>query len=306
MINHSYELQVDLATIPDWETFRDQAEPFTVALDGKVKSPTQEDMSVPIANYNHHDGVDRYSTKATCEQVFEAAKMGLHRAFPQMIVAVNDCDQDVITCNAILRSPHLVDSPLISRLVLMEGRLDAYGGAFNFDVSKMPFLENMSWIFEPYTEFRESGGLERGKASEFERVIDDSSSRIDQYAMGRAERLRVDDRYTVLGRIGLFTEIDRIGSMASLGLARDGVGSTAEFQDLENGLTKVTLAKVDRFQRCVDMVGLARHLNSLELEAGGDPGWGGGNAYCCSPRNLGSVLSRAEIEEAINLFSKMR
>lgn len=304
MISHNYELQVDLATIPDWETFRDQAEPYSIALDGKVKAPTREDMSVPLANYNHHDGVDRYSTKATCEQVFEASKMGLHRAFPQIIAMVNDCDQDVITCNAILRSPHHADSPLISRLVAMEGRLDAYGGAFNFDVRKMPFLENMSWIFEPYTEFKDSGGLQRGKVSEYERVIEDASSRVDQYAMGRAEQIRVDDRYEVIGKIGLFTEIERIGSMASLGLARDGVASTAEFHDLENGLTQVTLAKVDRFQRCVDMVGLAVHLNELEAEAGGQPDWGGGNAYCCSPRNLGTVLSREEIEESIRLFSK--
>lgn len=303
MIRSGYELEIDLATIPSWEYFVAQAEPFSIALDGKVKAPTLEDITIPVANYNHHDGVDRYSTKATCEQVFEAVKMGLHRAFPRVIALVNDCDQDVITSNAILRSPYLVDVPLISRLVSVEGRLDAYGGSYNYDPKKMPFLEQMSWIFEPYTQFRHEGGLQRGSIDEYRRVIDDASSRIDAYSMGNAQRVAVDDRYEKLSMIGGFTEIKRIGAMASLALARDGVGSIAEITEQDDGLLKVTLAKVDRFQKCIDLIALADAFNKLEVEFGGSPEWGGGNAYCCSPRNVGSALSREVIEHTIKYYS---
>jgi len=300
MVSHDYTLEVNLDTIPTWEAFVENAEPFSVALDGKVKAPTQEDITIPVANYNHHDGVDRYSTKATCEQVFEAVKMGLRRAFPQIVALVNDCDQDVITSNAILRSPHLADSPLISRLVSVEGRLDSYGGGYNYDPRKMPFLEQVSWIFEPYAQFRQDGGLERGDVGYYHRVIEDASSRIDKYAMGGAGRVSIDDRYEKIGKVGGFIEINRIGPMASLALARDGIGSTAEIIQQENGLLKVTLASVDRFQPGADMVELAKILNIQELEAGGSPDWGGGNVYCCSPRNIGSVLPRETVEATIN------
>jgi hypothetical protein len=50
MISAGYSLQVELPTIPSWEEFVEKAVTYTIALDGKVKAPTQEDIRISVSD----------------------------------------------------------------------------------------------------------------------------------------------------------------------------------------------------------------------------------------------------------------
>ncbi|MCR4312256.1 MAG: hypothetical protein NUV56_03155 [Candidatus Uhrbacteria bacterium] len=64
-----------------WEDFVRQKPPSSIALDGFVTDGPRFDRAGPWANFNHHEGVPRLETRATCAQVRMALQQGLHQRF---------------------------------------------------------------------------------------------------------------------------------------------------------------------------------------------------------------------------------
>lgn len=83
-----------------WDEFVRRCPPFSIALDGYVNSKPLFDPKGPHLNLDHHTGVDRLTTRATCGQTLVVIRQGLFNAFKdnkgaKANVFVNDCDQDV-------------------------------------------------------------------------------------------------------------------------------------------------------------------------------------------------------------------
>ena len=74
-------LYVEPRIILTWDEFRQQKQQFSVALDGYISDKPLFDSSGPYANFNHHEFVDRLSTRSTAGQVHIAVKMGLFQTF---------------------------------------------------------------------------------------------------------------------------------------------------------------------------------------------------------------------------------
>ena len=145
--------------------FREMAGPFSVAIDGFVREGPWFDASLPSKCFNHHEGVSRLETRATCAQVMLAVRQGFYRRFrdgdgPRAAVYANDCDEDVCMSWFLLKHHALsaqILNPLLNRLVHMVDLLDTTAGAYPFP-EDLPALHGLAWVFEPYRRFRLAGG----------------------------------------------------------------------------------------------------------------------------------------------------
>ena len=170
------------------EQFRAQMPPYSIALDGFVIGETWFDSDTKQANFNHHEGVFRDATRATCGQVLLAVRRGLYDFFcdehgPMAKLDMNDCDEDVCLSSFTLKNPHMCRSTMnlaLNRLVSIEDFLDTTAGNYAFPVG-LDILETMSWIFQPYHEFRMTGQLDSRRPEAFLAVIENVHGRITKY-----------------------------------------------------------------------------------------------------------------------------
>ena len=155
--------------VSNWDAFVQEAEPFSIALDGRVPGRNNYLLAgdqAPIISVDHHSQVDRIGTRATCDQVLQMMRLGLRKRFTRnglyvIRACVNDPDQDVCTSWYILNHPEIAEkanaNPALNRLVAMESLMDATGGLYPFD-RDIAFLGTMKAIYKPYTDFRKRGG----------------------------------------------------------------------------------------------------------------------------------------------------
>ena len=109
-------LHVELVPGRTWTL--DELPPRSIALDGAVRGPAIDTASARYS-FDHHDGVIRHATLATCEQVRDALLVGLDpRGYH---VFVNDVDGDTALSSpvkaALESGAQLSDLPdLLARL----------------------------------------------------------------------------------------------------------------------------------------------------------------------------------------------
>ena len=230
-------LNVEANKTITWDSFIKDYPKNSIALDGFVYGRPQFDPNGPYLNLNHHEDVDRLATRSTCEQTLLSIRQGLFKCFTGDInVYVNDCDQDVCVACFLLKSPHLVINtmnPLINRLVTVESYLDSTAGAYPYPAD-LPFLQELAWIFEPYTQFRISGQLSasQNKNSSYKSIIMDVCSRIMQHVTGNSQKIPLDTRYERILATDNFVIVKEIGASARTGMFSDGI--TAYISAREN------------------------------------------------------------------------
>jgi hypothetical protein len=287
-----------------WEDFLKNNK-YSVALDGYVAAGPAYDNQKIIVNFNHHEGVDRLATRATCGQVLMAIRQGMFSTFrtkngPEATVFVNDCDEDVCTSWFLLHNYHLVIdtmNPLINKLVSMEDALDATAGAYPFPAD-LPALQELAWIFEPYRQFRLNGGLDKRNADSFTSIIKDVEHRILQYIAGKSNTIPLDTTYQIIGGDKNWTMVKEIGAHARTGMFGDGIKAYVSVRERENGKYTYTLGRLSPFIP-FDLLKLTDAFNQADVITANDK-WGGGNNIIGSPRVAGSSLSPEEITKIIN------
>jgi len=294
-----------------WQEFCQKTKPFSIALDGYVKDgPITTDRS-PRLNLNHHEGVDRLATRATCAQVLMLIKNGLFNIFctpegePCADVYVIDCDQDVCTSDFLLRHGYMVRyarNRLLSRLVDMEDRLDTTTGGYPYRTD-LPALRQLAWVFEPYTSFRLNGGLDRRVAAEYEAVIKQVGKRIMKHIKGKGYSLKLDTRYKVIGGGKGWSLIQEIGPQAFNGAARDGITAFVSVRERADSKFNYTFWRSLPFD-LFDIPGIIAHLN--KIEGCTTDCWGCGNNNGGSPRIGGSSLLPNQLEQIIKALLKQR
>jgi len=299
-------LYVDPKKIPmRWRTFQAHARPRSIALDGYVSEGPRFNPEGPWANFNHHDGVSRLETRATCAQVLMALRQGLVEAFSDETgafdasVFVNDCDEDVCLSITLLRHAHLVTgvmNPLVNRLVFMEDMLDTTAGAYPFP-RNLGALHQVMWVFNPYHRFRASGQLDHRNAREFAQVILDVEQRVLAYVAGKADNIELDTRYDVVAQHTGWVMVREIGVNARLGVFAGGNKAFVVVRELPNGRYGYVICRSSQFVPFPIPKFRAR-LNEAEGPTIGDL-WGGGDFVIGSPRVSGSRLTPKEVTEII-------
>lgn len=291
-----------------WEQF--QVNKNAIALDGYVYGKPQFNPTQPSANFNHHEEVDRLSTRATCSQVLVAVRQKLLDRFRNrdgelnVTVYVNDCDQDVCLSWFILKNNWMCENtvnPALNRLVHIEDMMDTCGGAYPFN-KDMPILEKVSWVFEPYTKFRLSGGIDKKDTSDYKSVIDDVENRIMAHITGGGGSVKLDTRYKVIYHNAIWSLIQESGKDARSVLAGDGIKAFVSVRERPDKAWTYSIGKLSPFVD-FDIKGILEALNSAENNP--IDKWGGSDTIGGSPRYNGSKLSPTQVADIINDFIKI-
>lgn len=286
-----------------WRNFIKTAPSGSIALDGYVFEPacharTERGL---FENFNHHDRCDRLATRATCAQVLMAIRGGLCEEFPDPIVYVNDCDEDVSLSVALLETPWAAESitnPRWNQLVAIEDMLDTTGGAFGFSLAA-PLLRETLWVFEPYSRFRSSGELDQRNAAEFERVIRDIGDRVRQFVAGRGRSIEPNGHTEIVSRgSGDWALVREHGPHARLDTFAKGLKKFVAFRERPDGKLVITVGRNSHYRRFPVGQILAR-LNEVEGLTRNRDRWGGGDLIGGSPRIAGTSLPIEEITKIV-------
>lgn len=303
------ELLIEPGKMVEWDVWVATSPRFSMALDGYVIGPTRRDLKGPRLNLNHHEHVDRLSTSSTTEQMQIETKMGLWEAFTRQgkrvaILHLNDCDEDVCTVVKLARKPSLVWSsdPRVGSFFLANDRMDRTGGMY--PLSGIELWGAREWVFQPYRDFKTSGGLDRRRATEYRAIIDEVGERIDAFLDGKMPDVRVGDGFVDLGggklpNGGRWRMVKEEGSGARVRLVREGVRAFVfVFPDGRYSIGRTS-----------DWVPFPLELLYASLNAAEPAGlvtatnkWGGSDTIGGSPRLTNSRLSPADVERVINEF----
>lgn len=286
--------------VMSWDEFRASRPPFSIAIDGYVGAGPCFDTTGPWLNLNHHEGVERLATRATCEQALVYVRQELFKRFtrnnePTAIVWANDCDQDVCLAWFVFKYHYLAQSTMnlmLNRLVGIEGLLDTTAGAYPFPAD-LPAFREIAWVFEPYTHFRVSGGIDRRNENEFVDVATNVEQRILAHIAGRGGAIALDLRYDTLRRGTGWVMVSEVGANARTGMFADGVRAYVSVRDRGQGRWSYTVGRMSQFVP-FDIPRIFSELTRAELARGGHP-FGCGNTIGGSDRALGSVQNPDEV-----------
>lgn len=287
-----------------WNEFLKISPPYSIALDGYVAEAPRFDPSGPRANFNHHEGVDRLATRATCAQILIAIRQGLFETFrensePKAIAYVNDCDEDVCCSCFLLKNHRLAENalnPALNKLISVADLLDTTAGSYRLP-AELEIIQSLAWIFEPYRRARKSGELERRDASTFSNVITDVENRIFSFLCGKGESIPLDTRYKKIGGGAGWAMISEIGVHGRTGAFIDGIRAYVIARQRQDSRWSYTIGRQSQFIP-FDVPRLITKLTEAEeLPAFA---WGGGNTIGGSSRSAGSRLLPQEVEKIIN------
>jgi hypothetical protein len=249
----------------------------SIALDGAVRGPAI-DSARQRYSFDHHEGVIRHVTLATCEQVFAALRVGLDpRGFS---VFVNDLDGDTMLSVWMLAHPDRALGPSAARveaLVAHFGRVDALGPGWGEphplhvaltpprgEVQKEPLLHGFLKILDRWwDEGIEPSPPRRDPSLAFWLARD-----------GNVEHGEVDQMQGLYAR-------------ASVGVLHG---------DAPNGTRAYTIGKSSEFVD-YDVRGFLDAMNAAE------PGWGGGSTIGGAPRGVDGSRSTLPLERVVEVFA---
>lgn len=298
-----------------WKQFCQKKGP-AIALDGYVTGGPNFDKAGPHINFNHHEGVDRLATRATCAQVMLAICQGLFECLtddtgePQGDIFLRDNDEDCCTSWTLLKHGKMILRLLqetnsekqrmltrLNRLVWKEDLLDSTAGAYCFR-PEMPIIQQLAWIFKPYRSFRLSGGTrEQRNAKSFRAVIDAVENRILRYIEGKGKSITLDTRYERIGGGKNWVMVREIGMHARTGMFVDGIRAYVSVRKRANGMFDYTIARMSLFVK-FPVPKFQKRFN--KIEGCEDDHWGGSHICIGSPLIAGSKISPFIVGEEID------
>lgn len=275
-----------------WEEFQLLPAP-AIALDGYVPGPTMRDETGHWS-FNHHEGVDRFATRAACEQTALAIRFG---AFEELchtgrpVAYVNHVDEDVCLALWLLRHPEHADHLHVNRLVITESLFDATAGCASGIASEI--ADVVAWVFEPYWSVPRPDTPEAMAA-----VVDAVSVRLDVFAQtGRHGKVSPHwSGYEVLRRVGRVAAVHEVSPRARTKYRDDGIDVFVAVKHAHDDALDISIGRTSPFV-AIDLRTVFEELNRREPAP--DHTWGGGDLVGGSPRTTGTLLA---VHDIMNLI----
>lgn len=303
-------LHAEPGVVMSWEDFQAQRPPFSIALDGYVSGQSKYSAAGPFANFNHHEGVDRLSTRSTCMQIFFSIKLGLFDSFNKegkgfAHVFVNDADQDVCLSYWLLTNPDKAaavrwEEPL-AKFIVFEDFIDASAGAYPFDDTHKPdsLLKRQAWVFEPYTRARSERRLHSMTGSDLEGLIKTISERISLFTENKSQAVEIEADPEIIGGGPGWKMIAETSGYGRSKIYASGTSAFVGMRQRSDGNYTYVVGKMSPFiqfplVKIYDALNNAEHLQSVHNC------WGGSDIIGGSPRKTGSRLSPHQVEQIIN------
>lgn len=318
-------MDVDPNAIPmTWDQFCERTSPYSIALDGFVRDVSLFDASAPRANFDHHSlnendstkrdfpgkRIDRLITRATCGQLYIAIRTGLLQCFRDeggvhAELKVLDGDQDVCTSWHLVKHSERIEqeyNPRLNRLVTLEDLLDCFGGAYPFPID-MPELQELAWVFEPYTTFRLSGGVDRKVAEEFAAMIQETEQRIQLYVKDDGYSIPLQTKYDIISSGIGWCMVHEEGAQARTAMVANGIRAFISVRIRPDGRYVYTVARTAPFVR----FSVPAILDALNAAEGCTTDrWGGSDTIGGSPHVAGSRLNPQEVKEIVDHVLSLR
>ena len=288
-----------------WKAFVETHPVRSIALDGYVKGEPRFNREGTHVNFNHHEDVNRLATRCTASQVSMAIKGGLLSVFTpeNTAVWVNDCDWDVCLALWLLRNPTRIlgtrSEPLIGRIVFNTDMMDTCAGAYPIDPHDR-IMEEMAWVFAPYTDARTQGRVTHLNPAEMGMIIDAVLDRISLYSLGQGKLQKPDIRYHVIGGRRDWKLVEEIGADARTDMRAKGICAFISYRGKENGRFIYSIGNLSPYGG-FDLPLLYQRLNQVEALEGNDV-WGGSDNCGGSPRERGSSFSPQDLARLIEDF----
>ncbi len=310
MLMEKILLHVEPGVVMKWEDFQAEKPPYSIALDGYVYGKTVFNANGPYANFNHHEGVDRLSTRSTCMQIYFSLVLGLMDAFsingiPHVNVYVNDADQDVCLSYWLLKNHKFMrsirwDTP-IAKLIVIEDFLDASAGAYSFDHCEQPhaLLKKQAWVFEPYTDARKARVLQTMDAHAMQDLIEAVLDRISLFAESKEGRIEFESEFEVIGGGQGWKMIAEKDGCARSQIYATGAKAFVSVCERKDGNYTYAVGKMSPFVN-FPIADIFSALNTAEKLTDIANCWGGSDIVGGSPRRTGSTLSPRQVETIIN------
>ncbi len=302
-MNREVGVIIEPGMVRQWEGFCEIAKPGSFALDGYVYGPPRSDFRKKRFNRNHHEGVDRGSTRCTSMQLSMDFHTGLLEMLPKHLWAyVNDPDEDTSLAVAVLRNPELVFMPCMSRIMQIEDYLDTTAGSYSLSSLQYRVLEELAWMYEPYRAARTSGMLDTAtdKAQFYRMIIDMVCERINRFALGRGELGKLDFDYKVIGGGPDWTFVRDMGADARIKMfGQDRIKAYIAVRPLPNGRYDYKIARQSICVEGFPVPEIKTYLNERE-QCPPEASWGGSDIIIGSPRVIGSRFTPPEVEAMAN------
>jgi hypothetical protein len=301
------ELHILPRVVITWKEFVETHPIRSIALDGYVKGRPRFNREGTHVNFDHHEHVNRLATRCTASQVSMAIKGGLLGVFTpaNTTVWVNDCDWDVCLAYWLLRNWTRIvgtqSEPLISRIVFNTDMMDTCAGAYPIDPNDR-IMEEMAWVFAPYTDARIQGKIAHLNADEMGTIIDAVLERISLYSIGQGRLQKPDTRYKIIGGGNDWKMVEEIGVDARTEMRAKGICAFVSYRGQKNGRYLYSIGNLSPYGG-FDLLLLYQRLNQIEALVGNDV-WGGSDNCGGSPRERGSALSTKDIAEQIERFQQ--
>jgi hypothetical protein len=259
--------------------------PVAVALDGYVPGPSVSARSGHFS-FNHHEGVDRFTTRATCEQIALALRAHAPITGTGTSVHVNDDDPDVALAWWLLTHPDRVSERAVEHLCVLQGAIDTYGGSVS--TGGVEDLEALAWMIDPWVQRRTSGIL---TADALRASLDGTCERITRHVDGTGDTLTGNWGYDLVASRGHIWVIVEHHPLARARACRDGCDVYIAVRDsIRNGVPHrdVTIGRASPYVD-YDLIAVYADLNHDEPCTAPDM-WGGSDLVGGSPRYAGTAL----------------
>lgn len=278
----------------------------SIALDGMVRGP-EIDAERNRFSFDHHENCIRSITLASCQQVYNALKLGLD---PSLFdVYINDVDGDTAMAVWLLSNwgPHMENDIWLEKIIKIVGNVDAFGPAhpdaasdtFNIWKQVTKPEADAKYVKKNYetidlAELVEEIGnnIDKMHAGEY-KVTEDEDDSLDYKPLHRG------DGWIIVESSGfgifqhMYGEENRINRV---------IACTPED---ENGKRTVTIGKKSDFVSNFSVPNILAKLNEAEgLGPEVKDRWGGGTTIGGSPRGTdttprGTSLSIDKIKEIV-------
>ena len=286
---------------PSFEDFVLNTPESSVALDGYVRGAPQ--IGKTHADFDHHEGVERYQTPSTCLQVLAAIDSGNDfLESSELNVYVNDHDPDVAFSVWLLHNRAYI--PLLKpeqrnrleQVFLAEDRVDVSGGVYAGD-TEPEVLETLAWICDLWCQQRASGA--EASEEDMRAAIASMCGRLSSWVLAGISAVgEVSMEVETIAQLGTVAVIREHHPLARTTLASKGV---EVFISVLNPLgTKVTVGTTT--PEGDNLNDLWPLLNSAEKKVGGVAAgqWGGSDSVGGSPRLSGTSLNLATILSVVH------
>lgn len=249
----------------------------SIALDGAVRGPAI-DVDGERYSFDHHEGVIRHVTLATCEQVHDALVVGLDpRGFH---VFVNDLDGDTMLSLWLLLHPERVRGPRAAEVAQLSrtiGRVDALGPGFGAPCA-------LHVALTPTRKGAQTRAMLDGYLALLERWWADRVEPRPPRKEPCAAFWCTDAGALVHGEVA---QMEGLYGVAAAGVLHGPA---------PGGTTAYTVAKRSEFV-AYDVRGFLDAMNARE------PGWGGGSTVGGAPRHRDGSRSRLPVDEVAAVFA---